>query len=428
MIENSISPAADLNKTALTLFRAGIDRADPALALRQSLLLDPLPALPENGKYFVLAIGKAAVPMIREALAHISQPFEAMAVTNAENRQDIDNVDLWIGSHPVPDEASAAAGAAVMEFAGRAGANDRVIALISGGGSALAVAPSAGLTLADKTEVNRLLLGGGVEISQMNLVRQQLSDIKGGGLLRQAAPAQVFSYILSDVIGDDLRAIASGPTVAAIADRASARETLLRADLWEDTPSAVRTHLDQAAPTNALRPTAHNKLIGSNRYSLDAVAAAAKTDWNVSVVSDALVGDVRDAARQIVQAAREASTHKPVALLWGGETTVQLRGSGRGGRNQELALRVAEMGANLLSGDWVFLSGGTDGRDGPTDAAGGIVTARTWQKIIDSGHDAQALLANNDSFAALAAADALIKIGGTGTNVADLQIFLRRPS
>lgn len=417
----------DLKQTALDLFQVGVARADPARALRQQLIQEPLPQPDEGGTYFVVAIGKAAAPMMREALSHISTDVDALVVTNPENDQEVEGAELLLGSHPVPDENSEKAGRAVLDFVGRAGAKDRVIALISGGGSALAVAPSAGLTLEDKSIVNRLLLGAGLDITQMNLVRQQLSDLKGGGLLRQAAPAPVTAYILSDVVGDDLRAIASGPTVAAIADRQAARELLERADLWTDTPEAVRSHL--SAPVgSARRPSARNTLVGSNRFSLEAVAAAARANWDTTIVSNALEGDVQDAAREIVEAIQNSPEDRPVALLWGGETTVQLRGTGRGGRNQELALRVAQLGADLIAGKWVFLSAGTDGRDGPTDAAGGIVTARSWQNISDAGQDPQALLDNNDSHAALAAARALVMTGGTGTNVADLQIFLRMPS
>ncbi|MQQ08607.1 DUF4147 domain-containing protein [Epibacterium sp. SM1979] len=417
----------DVQEIALRLFQAGVDRADPARALRQQLMLEPLPVLPDGGRYLLVALGKAAVPMMREALAHVTEDYEALVVTNSENAKEVEGARVLIGSHPVPDQSSADAGQAILDFVGRAGAQDRVIALISGGGSALAVAPSAGISLADKAQVNQLLLGAGMDINHMNLVRQQLSDLKGGGLLRQAAPAPVYAFMLSDVIGDDLRAIASGPTVAAIADRAAAREMLEQSDLWEAVPQSVRDHLSQ--PTGSRRrPSAKNTLIGSNRLSLDAVAAAAQKDnWQTQVVSYGLVGDVRDAARQVIQAAQSAPSRQPVALLWGGETTVQITGSGRGGRNQELALRVAQVGADLLSGNWLFLSAGTDGRDGPTDAAGGIVNGQTWAAIAKVGYDPQALLDNNDSYTALSVAKSLVITGGTGTNVADIQIFLRLP-
>ncbi|MCB4458514.1 glycerate kinase type-2 family protein [Leisingera sp. McT4-56] len=413
--------------TAKALFQAAVDRADPAKALRAQLASSPLPPLPEGGRNVLLAVGKAAIPMMREALVLIPDAKQALAITNSENYTEIPGATVICGAHPVPDETSAAAGLAAIELARSLGPNDRLIALISGGGSALMVAPAPGLTLADKAAVNKLLLASGLEINEMNLIRQQLSDTKGGGLLRHAAPARVQAFILSDVIGDDLRAIASGPTAAPIGTRSQAREILLRAGIWDSAPQAVRTCLSAADETQATPPAAANTLIGSNRHSLKAMMAAAAEDWSPKLVSHRLVGDVAEAAEAVVKAAETAPKDKPVALIFGGETTVQLRGTGLGGRNQELALRVAKLGAEQLSGDWLFLSGGTDGRDGPTDAAGGIATPATWEAIRAAGQDPDTLLANNDSYAALKAAGALLVTGGTGTNVADVQVFLRLP-
>ncbi|UWQ62264.1 DUF4147 domain-containing protein [Leisingera caerulea] len=413
--------------TAKALFQAAVDRADPAKALRTQLVSSPLAPLPEGGRNVLLAVGKAAIPMMREALTLIPDASQALVITNPENYSEIPGATVLCGAHPVPDETSAAAGRAAIELAVSLGHNDRLIALISGGGSALMVAPAPGLTLADKSSVNKLLLASGLEINEMNLIRQQLSDIKGGGLLRHAAPARVQAFILSDVIGDDLRAIASGPTVAPIGTRAQAREILQRAGIWGSMPEAVKSHLSAAEEPRDNPPSATNTLIGSNRHSLKAMMAAAAEDWTCKLVSHRLVGNVAEAAETIVAAAETAPKDKPVALIFGGETTVQLTGTGLGGRNQELALRVAKLGAGRLSGDWLFLSGGTDGRDGPTDAAGGIATPATWEAIKASGQDPDALLANNDSYAALKSADALLMTGGTGTNVADVQVFLRRP-
>ncbi|KIC24130.1 glycerate kinase type-2 family protein [Leisingera sp. ANG-M6] len=413
--------------TAKALFQAAVDRADPAQALRAQLATSPLSPLPEGGRNVLLAVGKAAIPMMREALALIPDADQALAITNPENYTEIPGATVICGAHPVPDETSAAAGQAAIELARSLSPNDRLITLISGGGSALMVAPAPGLTLADKAAVNKLLLASGLEINEMNLIRQQLSDTKGGGLLRHATPARVQAYILSDVIGDDLRAIASGPTVAPIGTRADARGIMQRAGIWDSAPEAVKTRLSAAENAQETPPQATNTLIGSNRHSLKAMMAVAADDWTPKLVSHRLVGDVAEAAETVVKAAETAPKDKPVALIFGGETTVQLRGSGLGGRNQELALRVAKLGAERLSGDWLFLSGGTDGRDGPTDAAGGIATPDTWEAIRAAGQDPDALLANNDSYAALKSAGALLITGGTGTNVADVQVFLRLP-
>ncbi len=417
-----------LHQDARVLFDAAVARADPALALRQTLAVTPLRSPQTGGQSYVLAVGKAAVPMMQEALAHISEPRQALVVTNPENLRQVPGAQVLAGSHPVPDQASAAAGAAVLEFLSQTTAQDQVIVLVSGGGSALMVAPAPGLTLADKAALGQALLSSGLEINEMNLIRQQLSQLKGGGLLQQAAPAPVSAYILSDVIGDDLRAIASGPTTSPLGTRAEARASLQQARIWQDLPPAVKTHLETEPEAKPL-PAAQNTLIGSNRHSLAAMMDKARDlGWQPQLISDQLIGDVSEAAEHILQAAKSAPMDRPVALIFGGETTVRLTGSGRGGRNQELALRLAQRGAQELSGDWLFLSGGTDGRDGPTKAAGGIATAQTWAAISEAGADADALLANNDSYAALKAANALLMTGGTGTNVADVQVFLRRAS
>jgi hydroxypyruvate reductase len=272
------------------------------------------------------------------------------------------------------------------------------------------------VSLADKAAVNRLLLASGAPIEAMNLVRQNLSRLKGGGLARLAHPAAVTALILSDVIGDDLRAIASGPTVAPLGDAAAAAAVLRARGLWDAVPATVRAHLAAAPPAPPV-PPADNRLIGSNARSVAAMAAAAP---GARVAAEPLTGDVAAAAARILAEGR------PGITLWGGETVVTLRGRGLGGRNQELALRVALL-AEAAGGwptGWAFLSAGTDGRDGPTDAAGGLVDAGSLARMRAAGIDPAARLADNDSHRALAAAGDLVVTGGTGTNVADLQVLI----
>ncbi|KUP93022.1 glycerate kinase type-2 family protein [Tritonibacter horizontis] len=417
-----------LTDTALDLFHTAIARADPAAAVAQQLARAPLAPLPTGGRRIVIAVGKAAVPMMRAALSQLPQPpAVALAITNPENLTELAGAQVIAGAHPVPDASSAAAGQQVLDSLADLRAEDQVLMLISGGGSALMVAPAPGVTLADKAAVNEILLASGLEINRMNLVRQALSRLKGGGICRAAAPARVTALILSDVIGDDLRAIASGPTVSPLGDRKAAAALLQTEGLWDKLPVSVQQALS-APEQQQDTPTADNILIGSNRFSLDAMAERARAlGWEVASVVDDLTGDVADAAQRILDTTEAAASAHPQALLFGGETTVRLAGTGRGGRNQELALRIAEA-ADQIDGDWLFLSGGTDGRDGPTEAAGGIVTPQTWADIAATGADPKALLSNNDSNAALKAAGALVTIGGTGTNVADVQIFLRRPA
>lgn len=392
----------DASSTARRIFDAGVQAADPVAAVTRHLDDVPAPAL-------IIAVGKAAGGMAQAATARFHD-VPVLVVTNYENARPLDGAKVYAAGHPVPDDNGAAAAKAVI--AALQGAGGPVLALISGGGSALLPAPAGTLTLADKIAVNTLLLGAGLDIRDMNLIRQQLSDIKGGGFLRHAAPHKVTALILSDVVGDDLAAIASGPTVGPIGTAAQAVALLQGAGIWARVPAAVRDHLAQDRPADTL-PEARNILIGSNRQSVAAMAQAA---GDARVIPDPVTGDVGAAAKLICDQAGEGIT------LWGGETTVVLQGTGRGGRNQELALRIALEARARGWRDWVCLQGGTDGRDGPTDAAGGIVDQDTLARI----DDVTGLLANNDSYVALAQAGALLMTGATGTNVADLGVLIRR--
>lgn len=378
------------------IFAAGIAAADPYVAVQAAIAEVAKPAQ-------IIAVGKASCLMARAALAHFSG-VPCLVVTNYENASKVDGATVLTAGHPVPDENGLAAGRAVIDALKHA--DGPVLALISGGGSALLPAPAGRLTLADKAKLNAGLLGAGLDITAMNLVRQQLSDLKGGGFLRLAAPHHVTALILSDVIGDDLSAIASGPTARPIGSASDAIEVLKNANLWNTLPSAVVAHLhaDGVHPT---LPRATNILIGSNAKSVMAMANVAGT---AHIIETPVEGDVADAARFI------CDSIKPGINVWGGETTVVLKGNGRGGRNQELALRIAIEARNRGWTDWSCLQGGSDGRDGPTDAAGGLVDHHTLSKI----SDLDAMLENNDSYAALDKAGDLLRIEATGTNVADL--------
>lgn len=397
----------DMRSQALRIFRTGVAAADPVQAV--TVALDDRTAPPA----LIVAVGKAAGLMAQAAL-HRFPGAACIVVTNHENARAIDGAAVFAAGHPVPDENGVRAADAVI--AALRAVDGPVLALISGGGSAMLPAPTSPLTLADKRHVNALLLASGLDITAMNLIRQQLSDLKGGGFLRQAAPHPVTALILSDVVGDDLAVIASGPTVAPIGTAHDAVAVLRAQGLWEQVPQAVRDHLLSPRPAVDL-PRATNILIGSNSQSVAAMAAAAP---GVHVIPDPVTGDVRDAARLICDAAG------PGVTLWGGETTVQLRGTGRGGRNQELALWIAQEAATRGWTEWTCLQGGTDGRDGPTGAAGGLVDQGTLGRIAAAGGDLAALLANNDSYVALALANDLLITGATGTNVADLGVLIRK--
>ncbi|MGB0608682.1 MAG: glycerate kinase type-2 family protein, partial [Paracoccaceae bacterium] len=325
---------------ARSLFDRAIEAAEPAQAVRKSLLAAPLPAMP-GGRLILIALGKAACSMMEEALKHVPQSVipNAIAVTNYENARTLEGCEVIAAGHPVPDKNGQMAARRITEALKDAGPNDFVLALISGGGSALLPSPIAGITLNDKIETNEILLRNGYEINEINLIRQQLSTLKGGGLSRLATPAPVRSLIISDVIGDDLRAIASGPTTAPIGSAAQAAALLRSRGHFEMLPKDVQSHFlkDNSLPFDTPVP-AQNQLICSNRYSLDAMCDAAKV-WAPLVVSDHLQGNVKDAADEIASFVLGKQATAPQVLLWGGETTVNVTGSGRGGRNQELALR-----------------------------------------------------------------------------------------
>ncbi|SDX81216.1 hydroxypyruvate reductase [Ruegeria halocynthiae] len=411
--------------SATTIFAAAVTAADPAVSLRRRLRAAPFPAPKQGGRSILIAFGKAAPAMMAEALQHVQGDHVALAVTHAENQTDVDGATVLTCAHPVPDERGLKAGRQIIALLKAAREEDQIIALISGGGSALVPTPVKGLTLSDKITVNEVLLSSGLDIVRMNLVRQHLSRLKGGGFLRHGSPAPVTAYILSDVIGDDLRAVASGPTTLPIGNHADARRTCIEAGIWHRLPESARAHLERSISEQSLATEAANHLIGSNTIALEAAHTCAAQICRAEIVSNTLIGDVSDAAEHIVQAALSVTPKRPTALLFGGETTVRLQGTGIGGRNQELALRVAQlMQEHKIDGDWVFLSGGTDGRDGPTPAAGAIVDAGTFNRIRRAGQDPGSLLANNDSHKALTLSGDLLMAGATGTNVADIQVML----
>ena len=387
---------------ALEIFNAGVAAADPYKAVTVNLQDIEPPAL-------IIAVGKAARLMAKAALDRFANT-PCIIVTNYENATDLVGATVYAAGHPVPDENGATAARAVIAALQKA--TGPVLALISGGGSALLPAPAGKLTLADKAAVNEILLRSGLEITAMNLIRQQLSELKGGGFLRLAAPQPVTALILSDVIGDDLASIASGPTVGPIGTAEEAITLLKGAHVWDQMPVVVKDHLQAAAPQDPL-PPARNILVGSNEISVAAMAAAA---GDAHVIPVPVEGDVVQAAKLICDNAGIGIT------VWGGETTVVLHGDGRGGRNQELSLLIAQEAQARGWTEWLCLQGGSDGRDGPTDAAGGIVDQETLGKI----PNLEALLANNDSYAALALAGNLLMTDATGTNVADLGVMIRR--
>ena len=413
---------SDIKEQARTLFLTGVRAADPALAVKQALEAEPIERA-SQGRLIIIAFGKAACAMMEQALQHVpqGQSVDAVAVTNYENARDVDGARVLASGHPLPDENGLKAGIEVKRMLETASSDDTVLCLISGGGSALLPTPRKGLSLDDKILVSKILLSEGLDIAQMNAVRQNLSVLKGGGLSAMAHPAKVRSLIISDVVGDDISAIASGPTAPAMDSFGDTARLLKQRNIWTKLPPAAQILLAEPRIPTSIK--SDNTIICSNLQSLRAIADAAP-EWSPQIIQAPLVGDVRQAAQNIVEYARVQPIQAPQLLIWGGETTVTLTGTGRGGRNQELTVRVAALAAEL-PGRWVFLSGGTDGRDGPTDAAGGVVTAGSLARAQANNLNVIAALRDNDSYRILDAAKGLLITGATGTNVADIQLLFR---
>ncbi|PPK77283.1 hydroxypyruvate reductase [Methylobacter tundripaludum] len=432
-------PIFILRQHSLDIFQAGIEAADPYQAVKRYLAPELLDGY---SKIHLISFGKAACAMAKAAQEIIPEGMMAgrgIAVTNYENVTNINNVDVIGASHPLPDASGLKAAQVIADCARNAKEDELLLVLVSGGGSALIPCPADQITLQEKIATTDLLLASGATINQINCVRKHLSQLKGGGLARMAAPAHLHALILSDVLGDDLSAIASGPTVADDTTYANAIEILKAKDIWELIPPNVQKHLE-LGKSGAIAETPKSgdevfkntgyTLIGSNAISVETMLQTAQNlGYETKLYSDNLCGEARNEAEKLATYAKQLTVNHSIALLAGGETTVTLKGNGRGGRNQEMALAFAIAAEQQgLTGNWAFLSGGTDGRDGPTDAAGGIVDRDTIKRMTQAGVNPPELLENNDSYTALKTSDDLVNTGATGTNVADLQILLIQPA
>ncbi len=443
-----------MREHSLSLFHAGIAAADPYAAVSRclrangdTLYLGRAGEAIRDGRWpriHVIAIGKAACRMAasaRDAIPGARFATPGLIVTTRDNAIDVDGYVTLGAGHPLPDADGWRAANRVIERLASVQAGELVLALISGGGSALLPCPVDDVSLDEKIAVTRLLLSHGATIDEINCVRKHLSKLKGGGLARLIEGADLHALLLSDVLGDDPSAIASGPTVADTTTFTDAIAILNRRDIWPELPASVQTYLTQGAcgaKPETLKPDAHllqrvsYTLIGSNALSLDAVnKAAAKLGYRTHLFSRQLTGEARHAGQRLAEHCKslvDGGARSAVAVIAGGETTVTLIGAGKGGRNQELALAFALTAERIgLDGEWTFLSGGSDGIDGPTDAAGGLIDNRTLTRLRAAGMDPLQSLTDNDSYPALASAGDLLMTGSTGTNVADLQIALLSP-
>lgn len=409
-----------------SLFELAVDRAQPSLAVERHL-----PEAPK-GRTIVIGAGKASAQMARAFEKAWPHAIHAgLVVTRYGYGEKCERIEIVEAAHPVPDAAGFEATRRLKELVSGLSADDLVVALISGGGSALLPAPAEGLTLEDEQAVNRALLASGTPIGVMNLIRNQFSTVKGGRLAALAAPARVATLVVSDVPGDDPALVASGPTISLKGTRAEARKF---ADLYRlELPEAVKQVLageDNLAPRSDDPRFVGNSVvtIASAALSLSAAAdEARRRGISAAVLSDSIEGEARDVALVHAAIAKEIAQRnqpfeKPVVLLSGGETTVTLRGKGRGGRNGEflLSLAIALDGVEGVTA----LAGDTDGIDGSEDNAGAFVDGTSAQRMRTAGVDPLAALANNDAYGAFEAIGDLFVTGPTGTNVNDFRAIL----
>ncbi|MDR7412702.1 MAG: glycerate kinase [Armatimonadota bacterium] len=437
-----------LRQHALQIFRAGLRAANGAESVRRALRRDGdrlevgdlRVALSEFARVWVVGFGKASAQMALAVEEVLGERVDGgVVVTKHGHGVPLRRVQVLEASHPLPGPEGETAARRVVELLQAAGERDLVLCLISGGGSALLPLPAEGLTLQDKVAVTDLLLRSGATIAEVNAVRKHLSAVKGGWLARVAHPARVVGLVVSDVLGNRLDAIASGPFSPDPTTYADALAVLERYGLVEKVPATVRRRLERGAagevpetpkPGDPVFQRVRLRVVASVVDAVEAARAEAeRLGYHTSVLTTSLEGEAREVGRVVAALAREEALQdrpvpKPACLVLGGETTVTVRGSGRGGRNQELALAAA-LGLDGLEGVLVA-SFATDGTDGPTEAAGAFADGSTVARGGSRGLDARRYLAANDSYAFFEALGDLVRTGPTGTNVNDVVLILAR--
>jgi hydroxypyruvate reductase len=407
------------------LFDAAVAAADPWLTVAKHL------PEPPKGRTIVVGAGKAGGTMAAAVEANWQGPLEGLVVTRAGHGAPTRQIRVVEGGHPQPDAAGVAAAREILSKVQGLTRDDLVLGLFSGGGSALLSLPAVGITLEDKQAITAALLKSGAPIGDINAVRKHLSAIKGGRLAAAAAPATVVSLIISDVPGDDLSVIASGPTIGDTTTLADAREVLSRYRI--DVPARVAAHLadpsdETPKPDDPRLAKVENRLIATPRDALTAAARTARAaGYAALILGDAIQGEARDCAIVHAGIALSASRHgepipPPSVLLSGGETTVTVRGSGRGGRNVEFLLSLA-IGLDGQGGIYA-IAADTDGIDGLGDAAGAFATPDTLRRCQALGFDPRARLDENDAYSVFAALGDLLVTGPTRTNVNDFRAIL----
>jgi glycerate 2-kinase len=437
---------AALRRAASRILTRAVGAVDPYAVTARAIRLDgetlhaggrPFPLLPAS-RVIIAGAGKASGPMARAAEDVLGDRISSgLVVVQTAGAARLRRIAVREAGHPLPDARGEAAAAEMLALVSGHGPDDLVLCLISGGGSALLPLPQHGLTLRDKLSTTDLLLRSGADIVQINTVRKHLSRIKGGQLARAVAPARLATLVISDIVGSPLDAIASGPTVPDPTTFADALGVLERYRLTERVPPAVLGTLRRGAageipetpkPGDRAFAAAHTTVIADNAMAARAAVAEAEAlGLRARLLSTYVEGEAREVGRVLAGIAREiVATGNPLAppacVVCGGETTVTVTGSGRGGRNQEVALNAGRALSGLA--DALVVSFATDGIDGPTDAAGAVADGTTWARARAKGLDPARHLAGNDSYTVLDAIGDLIRTGPTQTNVNDLMLIL----
>ncbi|MEZ0346572.1 MAG: glycerate kinase [Infirmifilum sp.] len=437
---NSVADEARIS--ALTIALEGIKAAEPVKAVKNfvsvkdnSILLRDGTIIDVKGKIYVVGAGKASGGMavaLEEVLGDRITGGIVAVPEELVDKYSVSRIKLIGASHPRASEKSVQAGRLLLENLSNLRENDLVIAVFSGGGSALVEYPVEGVSVDEIGELSMKLMKRGADIFELNTVRKHLSKIKGGWLARHVRPARLLSLMISDVVGDRMDTIASGPTVPDPTTFEDAYNILVKYQVWDEAPRSIKEYIrrgmeglvpETPKPNDPVFDNVFNKIVASNILSLEAMARKAEQlGYKAIIITSMLEGEAREVGKVVASVIKEVRrsgnpVQPPAVLLWGGETTVTVKGKGLGGRNQETALSIA-ISIRGIKGVSVACIG-SDGRDGPTDAAGAVVDGSTYEKALSYGLKPEDFLDDNNSYEFFAKAGGHVKTGYTGTNVND---------
>jgi glycerate 2-kinase len=431
----------DSIQNAIDIFMHAVEAVKPSTLVRDDvrwkssnlIINSNVVKLKPSSRLLVIGAGKASALMAQTLEEILGGAItDGIVVTKYEHGLALNKMKLIEAGHPIPDENSVRATEEIVKLVSGLTPDDIVIFLLSGGASSLLADYPKGSNLTEVQQVFDLLLKSGANIHEMNTVRKHISNVKGGQLAKLIYPAQLYSFVLSDVIGDDLDVIGSGPTVADKSTFKDAYNVLTKYNIIDQIPAAISQHIkegfevripDTPKEGDECFVNTRNIIIGSNKIALEGASnKASELGYHPIIITNALKGEASVLGQMLAMKAIEYKGAVPACLLHGGESTVTIKGTGLGGRNMELALAA---GIKMSSHPNItILSAGTDGTDGPTDAAGAVVDSAIMKKAIDKGYDPVQYLQNNDSYNFFFHADALIKTGATQTNVMDIMLTL----